>query len=472
MPQEWHIHEAKPGGPVSHQLVFEDDVALDRADLVAEAVEFLQTLPGVIDVEHAEEEVIVIAADAVPTSQLTEAMRRWWEVAKQEKRPWMAAVDRAAGIVSDLIAAHGYQRHGYQRHGYQRHGWELIRVLDAELTHVIILDHRFHWGKHWLTVTADIRLPQWQAQMGEAETFLPQLQKTVADYSGGLDADGELAEAITGRLLPALDALPSVDAMLDRWQNEQSIKEEGRYSHYPSELRLHARVLVSRGRLTEAQQVYQKDFEHCRPDQRPYLLELAAGQGVPPLTTASNPHLSVTEEATLAAWLANTDSMVDQLRCVTGLRLNGSRRSVDQLWAWLRDSRDRLQTTFAAATPVLGASFYGVLTRIDIQYGRVPFEPWYAVTVELVTAYLGRVVTRRAPGTAWGIGANGELAMARHGGTGLLSSVYYTISHEAFDPPADQFKPHKLRWLVDNMVQRVNDKKYPAWVVRLGVPGP
>jgi hypothetical protein len=218
--------------------------------------------------------------------------------------------------------------------------------------------------------------------------------------------------------------------------------------------------------------VYQKDFERCRPDQRPYLLELAAGQGVPPLTTATNPHLSVTEEATLAAWQANTDSMVDQLRSVTGLRLGGSRRSVDKLWAWLRDSRDRLQTTFADATPALGASFYGVLTSIDLQYGRVPFEPWYRVTVELVTAYLGGVVIRRAPGTAWGIGADGELAMARRGGSGLLSRVYYAISHDAFDAPAGQFKPHELLWLVDNMVRWVNDKTYRAWIVRLGVPGP
>ena len=40
--------------------------------------------------------------------------------------------------------------------------------------------------------------------------------------------DAELAEVITGRLLPTLDALPTVDAMLDRWQDELSIDEGAR----------------------------------------------------------------------------------------------------------------------------------------------------------------------------------------------------------------------------------------------------
>jgi hypothetical protein len=458
MPEDWHISEVKHVEWLSHVLVFEEGIADARADLVAEAVEFLQTLPGVIEVELDEDEVVGIAADAVPASQLTETLRRWWDAAKQEKRPWIAAFDRAAGILSDLTA----------KHGYQRNGWELTRVQDAELIHVISLNHGFRRGTHWLRVTADIRFPLWRAQLNGTERLLPQLDKTVAEYTGGLDADAELAEAVTGRLLPALDALPSVDAMLDRWRNEQSIKEVGRYAHYPSELREHARVLVSRRRLNEAQQVYQKEFERCIPIQRPYLLELAAGQGVPPLTTATNPHLSVTEEATLAAWQANADSMVDQLRSLTGLRLRSSRGSVDKLWAWLRDSRNRLQTTFADATPALTRPYYGLLPGVSAQER---FEAWYRVTVELVTAYLGQVVMARAPSTQWAIGNDGDLAMARRGGRGLLRNVYY-ILYEAFDATGDKFKPHQLLSLVDDMVRWVNDKQHPAWVVRLGVPGP
>jgi hypothetical protein len=362
------------------------------------------------------------------------------------------AVDRAADIVSDLTAAHGYQRQG----------WELTRVLDAELSHVIALDHAFGYGRneHSLTVTARVKLA------------LPDLQWfTVVQYTGGLDATAELAQVITGRVLPTLAPLSTVDAMLDRWQDERSIEEGARRQYTIVEARLHARVLVSRGRLDEARQAYQRDFEHSQPQQRPYLLEQAAKLGVPPLATGTNPHLSVAEEATLAAWQANAAATVDRLRGVTGLPLDGSRRSVDELWAWLRDSRHRLQTTFADATPAFAMSYYGLHTGSDIRSGQVPFEPWYRATVELVTAYLGQVVIARAPGTQWGIGRDGELAMARHNGTGLLWRVA-TIVHQAFGATVDEFDPHRLRRLVDDMIRWVNDARYTAWIVRLGVPGP
>jgi hypothetical protein len=46
-------------------------------------------------------------------------------------------------------------------------------------------------------------------------------------------------------------------------------------------------------------------------------------------------------------------------------------------------------------------------------------DPWYRVTVELVTAHLGEVVIAQAPGTVWAIGGAGELALVRRSGTGL-----------------------------------------------------
>jgi hypothetical protein len=88
MAEEWYIDEVE-SGPVSHVLVFDEGVAVDREDLVAEAIEFLETYPGVTMVEHVEREAVEIAAHAGSTSQLTEAMRRWWEAAKQE----LASVD-------------------------------------------------------------------------------------------------------------------------------------------------------------------------------------------------------------------------------------------------------------------------------------------------------------------------------------------------------------------------------------------
>ncbi|MEV4416509.1 hypothetical protein [Catellatospora sp. NPDC049609] len=452
MDEEWSVSEAGRGGYMSHVVVFDECVATDRADLVADAVEFLAALPGVTAVDHVEREVIEFDARGVPTSRLSGALRRWWDAAAAEQRPWMAATDRAARTVHDLVAAYGYQRHGLR----------LTRALDGELTHVVSVEH--HFGRspddHALALTADVVL------------CLPEPQRfTVVSYTGALDDEAALAGAVTGRVIPALDAVPTVAAMLDRWQVKRSIEESGRRPYWITEGRLHARVLVSRGRLDEARQLYQEDFERSQPMQRPHLLALVERLGVAPLTTASSPHLTVAEEATLAAWQAHTPAAVGLLRQVTGARLDGSRRSLDELATWLSRPPDRLQATFAGIAPVLPAPFYGFRTWDDIRSGRVAFEPWRRVTAELVTAYLGQVVIRRAHGTAWGIAGDGELAMVRRGGTGVLSRVF-ALADQAIGAPGDRFDPRRLGGLADDMVRWVDDGRYPPWVVRLGMPGP
>lgn len=440
---EWRLGETGFGADWSHEMVFAEEVACEREDLVAGMVEFLRTLPGVTAVEHVDREAVVISAAAVPTGRLSAAVRRRWEEAKKERPPWMAAMDRAARTVEELT-------------GFQRDGWRLTRIVDSQLSHVITLDHWFgrEPGEHLIRVEAYVRLE------------LPEVHHhSVLLYSGDLDDAVLLDEVVTGRLRPALEPLTSVDAMLDRWQNHESIEKAGRYQL--PEIRLHARVLVSRGRLAEARDLYQIDFERTQPSHRPYLLQRLAELGVPALTTGSDPRLSVTEEATLTAWHTSTLPLTDRLRDLTGLRLDGARTSLDELWAWLRDSRDRLQREFAEAVPTLAMSYYGVLAG-GTDAAHAPRDPWYRVTVELVTAYVGEVVIAQAPGTVWGIGANGELALIRRSGTGLLWRVL-AIAHGAFGAPMDEFDPHRLRRLADDMLRWVNaDPTSQVWITRTG----
>lgn len=431
MDDDWRIHEARTAGPVSHELVFSEDVTALREDLVVEAVEFLRGLPGVTTVERVDREAIALATQAVPTGQLTEAVRSWWAAAKQRRTGWMVAMDRTAQTVSGLAGAHGFQLRD----------WELTRVLDPELTQVISLHHRFGEGpgEHTLIVTAYLTLT------------LPDVQhRTVANYCGDLGDEAALISAVTGRILPALQAVSTVDVLV-----EQSPDPE-----------LHARLLAARGRLAEARELYQQEFERSTPQQRPVLLQLVERLGVPPLTTAADARLSVAEEATLAAWQANTTTMTGRLSSLSEAGLDGTRGSLDGLWAWLRDSRDRLEREFGDAAPVLAVSYYGMRIGNDIRQGRVPFQPWYRVTVELVTAYVGGVVAGMQPGTAWGVAGDGELSLVHHSGTGLLSRVF-TIAHTAFGAPVEEFDPYRLRRLADDLVRWVNDPSNRAFVVRL-----
>jgi hypothetical protein len=424
---EWRIDADEPG---PHVLVFDEDVAVDREDLVAEAVEFLPTVPGVTAVEHVDREVVLIAAPGVPASRLTAALRHWWDTASLQPRPWMSAMARAAEVAARLTP------------GYRRDGWGLVRAVDHELDHVISLTHR-HGGPVTVTARVRLRLPD------DEEDY------TVAHDTFGLGDDAALDQVVTGRIRPALDALPSVDAMLERWRQGRSIVAGGR-AYTTHEARLHARVLVARGRVAEAWPVYQWIFDWIPPRQRPSLLRLAAGLGVPPLATGANPNLSRAEEATLGAWQASTAARVEVLRGLTGARLPGTRRSLVDLWERLRDCSPALRGTSLA--PALPASFYGTPARGYIEAGRVPFEPWHRVTVELVCAYLGLVVMNRAPGATWTVAADGELALARLGGAGVLSRVF-ALTRSAFVSESD-FDRRRLRRLADDLIR---------WVER---PGP
>lgn len=268
---EWRISVAPPDEPVSF-VVFEEVVAAEREDVVAEAVEFLATVRGVTAVEHVEREIVEITAPGVPAAHLTATLRRWWDAAAKKQRPWMTAMEHAVGTVAGL--APGYER---------RDGMWLTRVVDAELTHALALDHSFGRGpdEHTVGVSAWVQLT------------LPGTERFhVVRRSLDLADEAALVEAVTGDLLPALEALPSVDAMLDRWRDRRSLAVPGYHPYPVYEAELHARVLVARGRLDEAREVYQDAYER------------------------------------------------EQLRTLTGVDLDGSRRSLEQVWVRLRESAD------------------------------------------------------------------------------------------------------------------------------------
>ncbi|MEU4621857.1 hypothetical protein AB0G04_18025 [Actinoplanes sp. NPDC023801] len=110
-------------------------------------------------------------------------------------------------------------------------------------------------------------------------------------------------------------------------------------------------------------------------------------------------------------------------------------------------------------------SYYGVLGG-GTDAAAAPRDPWYRVTVELVTAYIGEVVAAQAPGTVWAIGEAGELGLVRRSGTGLPWRVL-AIVHRAFGAADDEFDPHRLRRLADDMLRWVGgDPANQAWITR------
>jgi hypothetical protein len=416
---DWELVEAGSGS-YSHVVVFAEDVRVDREDLVEGAVEFLATLPGVASADQVDRGIVELVADGVPVARLAGALRRWWTKAEKQRKPWMAAMERRVATAIALMP------------GFRREGWELTRVLDPEVTHVLGLDHVFGRSpdEHRIHVTAQVRLT---VPGGEVRTV-------VTESMDLADADG-FAELLNGRVGPELAALPSVDAMVARWERDGA---------RPGEEFGYARALVARGRLDEARELYQRVYERDAPRHRTYTLWVAERAGVPPLDTAADPRVSRPDEATMLAWQREVPARVDRLRELSGLRLDGSPESLDDLWAWLRTAGERLR---AETEPVFAERFYNPLSGGDLRRSWGPFEPWYRTTVELVTAYLGTVVIGAQPGTVWGISEDGGLALKGRSGTGLLHRVYMITCEAVEDRDDDEFDPRRLWRLHGDMIR-------------------
>lgn len=485
MGDAWTIEDLECSGPISHVLVFTEKTAVLREDLVAEAAGFLGTLPGVIaaDLSDNEPGVVEIAAAGVPTWDLTAAFRPWWRVACQEQRPWQQSMDRAVAAASNAL----------EPHGYVRQEWRLTRVVDDEIAHLIDFDHYFgpDSGQHTVTAVGSILLAR--VDQDTVPTLAPSpsppgSEIDVVWFGTGLVNERDLVFGMTHQVLPALNAWSSVDRILDVWQRSGSVRTDGRRT--PAESRLHAGVLASRGQLLEARDLLQRDFETVQPCQRPTLLRLAARLGVAALTTAANPRISVSEERALRGWEANVGSLIDRLRTLVNqhnvparkrrswmrggrsAQLDGSRDSVEDLWCWLRQSQDHLRAALDDAQPTLPLTFLGFNTRSEIEAGRMALPPWHRTTVELITAYLGTVVTRQVPGTNWGIAHDGELALVCRGGAGILSRTF-GVTRSAFAAPEDH-PGHKvtLADLSTDLVRWVNTSgEYESSIVTLRGPG-
>jgi hypothetical protein len=410
---DWQFDTVQPGFPVSHALVFSDEIAHMREDLVTDAVTFLESVPGVTGVEHEEREVIVLFAPGLTVAALTATFAAWWSAAIRERRPWQHAMDRAASRALRVLGPDQWRRDE----------WRLTRDVDSELSHVV--DMEYYDDTVHLTATLRFtRVP------GELDGIVH------LTFKPGDEA--ALIAALTDQVLPALP--PGVDPLLALWQGGRTAYRDGRRTYGGLEARMHARVLASRGRLGEARELFQVEFDRLQPTQRPYLLRLVEEHRAGPLRTGTDPRLSIADEQALVAWETAVPAFSDRLRGLVGKRLNESVRSVDKVSRWLQQSQGYARHALDGATPLLPPQFLG-------RQVHEPGEPWFLVLVELVAAYVGTVVIRQAPGTAWGVAHDGELALVRAGGANLLSQIHRAVSG---GQPT-------LRGCTADLVRRVND---------------
>jgi hypothetical protein len=414
--------------------------------------------------------IILIVARAVPTRDLTDALRRWWSRASQAQRPWQDAMRRATETLRRALEPEGFQAPNPE--DTQGQEIRMMRFIDDELTHVVRVDHgfprdgrsRLGLAGHTIHVTGDLRLAGVERHATTALSSWPAWPPHditgIVRVTVDIDDEPGLADAATRQLLPAFDVVPHVDALLDLWWQGRSV--------YPSmpgygvgDTRYHAMVLASRGRAGEARDVAQWEFERIRPDQRPYLLELLNALGAGPLTTGTDPRLSLAEERVLGDWDTDLHHTIDRLRelidgdrdpaAIRSAHLDGSRRSLDKLWLWLQRSPDYLRRALGNARPALPLEFYG---RNWI-YSTMMVEPWQRVMVELLAAYLGFAVASRAPGTRWGVAGDGELSLVRRGGATIISRIYTMVGQE-FAAQGDVRRGSPLRQYAAKLVVRVN----------------
>jgi hypothetical protein len=180
-----------------------------------------------------------------------------------------------------------------------------------------------------------------------------------------------------------------------------------------------ASILARDGDLDGSRRVLQERFDRALPRQRPWIIDRARTFGVPPLTTGTDPALSVEDEAVLAEWIAGAPARIEQLRRLTPRRtgtrrvvfrwqrqppeLDGSMRSPSGLWAWLIDVVDH-PDGIRLESVALAHRYRGHDLLRD-----GGLAPALEALVDLVAADVGAVIVAETPGSRWGLDDDAHL---------------------------------------------------------------
>lgn len=379
---------------------YDDVLAHEYADLVAESIAVIAAVPGVADVIHEDREIILVrAGGGVTERQITTALDSFWRAAAKKPLPWNETLKTLATAVAPTLKAAGFRKQALRWNRETTPGFvqviELSRAeagegyvgtIDVGLFDEELARLRHRWAR-----------PKF---VGEVDCQVRHSMGTFALT----DDPSALRTRLEGEVLPFVDAHPSRRALL-------AAEAEGSRLLNPID---RAIGLALEGDPATAHGLLQERFD--RTQARAHIVEVAARLGLPPLATGADPTRSRAEEAFLPQWLAGQERALERFRAamsdagIAGAELDGSLGSLEHL----RPDRWRpvvahLQTTEPATAPSpLMQLPRGAWSHFDRPaIGAV--VPNHAVRqlAEDLAAYLGWVLQRAVPPAAWVLQSTG-----------------------------------------------------------------
>ncbi len=466
----WNLEVQNDFGHHNFGLYFSDEIAHEREDMVARAVDFVDALPYVQSAQHVDCEYVEIFAEGATIDALKSDFDKWWRVAIKEKPPWKADVDSVATALHSLL----------KPLNYKKKQWVFNRIVNDEVVHVIELLHDFpnQDRGHSVIVMGGVALPKVQAIHGLQSaplSFYTEPHCEIRSLFHKQVPMGSAAETLRQHL--ETNGLPLLKTLSDSEQILEALESGANGSRIRSAFRndrTQGLLLASMGRTDEALPYLQREFDDAGSTQRPFILQLAESVGARSLTTGRNANFSIDEEEALRRWDESTDLCIAELRqMVSGatvqgrralwrrrpaaLDLDGTDRSIEPLWAWMQQNVTATEGDIDTA-PLLPLKFCGHRAYKGYGAERAPIRAQRRRMAELLAAYLGQILQRRVPNAKWALLGTGELGMAGGGVADVLVRVLQMIE-EAERPMSGK---HHAGMLVARMEWMENELRSSA----------
>jgi hypothetical protein len=298
-------------------ITYDDEVAHEHDALVEAVATDLVRMSGVAEVLRDDREVLRVRT-TLDEAELVETVRVLWREAAGLAAPTGPTVKEVASAIAPQLKAAGFRRRGNRWNREPTPG--LVHVVEVGRQDDAVV---LHFGVYVAEVS---RLRFGWSRPAFVDDSLCQVRLGPRDLPPEPPVSA-FVDAVEREVLPTLDRRRVPGDLL------------------APEVHLHrldrAILLRLEGDRRGAQDLLQKAFDEARA--RRHVHEVTARCGLDPLVVGSSPVRSRAEDDLLTAWTADARAAVARLRRRTGLRLDGSLGSLDEIDRILRPLVERAQ---------------------------------------------------------------------------------------------------------------------------------
>ncbi len=378
------------------EIVYDDDLAHERSELVEDSARAIAGLSGVAKAWNEDRELVIVEG-SVSQAELVEWLGSWWDEALRRPAPWEAAFKAALAPLTKALKADGFRKRGSQ----------FNRITSPELVHTVYLAADELSGRRFLDLRVGAFLPDAHAALWERaapdwiELGIEHLRLPAAGFDAAipermwLDEPLPSPELLVEAVRQAFTSTLISPAEVLQYLRDQPIRQHEQ---------LHAVLAAAAGLADEAQQQIQAFFDG-HPSARTRAHALADKLGVE-LTTGRDPLNSLADDELLDAWnreaahrRALLRSMIDEA-AGRPVRLEPTEASLEVLWRWFAAESEQVMNDARRIDLPPYSSAVG-----SSPHARRPDAA--TLLILLTAAHIGDVIAAFSPGSQWVVSPDG-----------------------------------------------------------------